>query len=77
MGDGRPSGELLLATGTLDDDNPADCLSVQVEPSSPWQSAACQLRSGRQWHSGPLDTNCRVSIIPMRGRCKFSSSSQS
>lgn len=28
--DGRPNGELLLATGTLEDDNPADCLSVQA-----------------------------------------------
>lgn len=28
--DGRPNGELLLATGALEDDNPADCLVVQV-----------------------------------------------
>ena len=28
--DGRPSGELLMATGAMEDDNPADCLIVQV-----------------------------------------------
>jgi hypothetical protein len=28
--DGRPSGELVLATGRLEDDSPADCLSVRV-----------------------------------------------
>lgn len=28
--DGRPNGELLLATGAMEDDNPADCLIVQV-----------------------------------------------
>lgn len=30
MRDGRPNGELLLATGAMEDDNPADCLVVQV-----------------------------------------------
>ena len=30
MLDGRPNGELLLATGAMEDDNPADCLIVQV-----------------------------------------------
>lgn len=28
--DGRPNGELLLATGALEDKNPADCLTVTV-----------------------------------------------
>ena len=28
--DGRPNGELVLATGTLEDGNPADCLTVRV-----------------------------------------------
>ena len=28
--DGRPNGELLLATGAMEDNNPADCLVVQV-----------------------------------------------
>jgi hypothetical protein len=46
--DGRPNGELLLATGTLEDDNPADCLSVQARPQ-PWQRsgpACCQAGTG-------------------------------
>lgn len=29
--DGRPNGELLLATGSLEDSNPADCLTVRYE----------------------------------------------
>ena len=30
MYDGRPSGELVLATGDLEADNPADHLTMQV-----------------------------------------------
>lgn len=26
--DGRPNGQLFLATGTLEDSNPADCLTL-------------------------------------------------
>lgn len=64
MGDGRPSGELLLANGTLNEDNPADCLSVQVGQQS---LAAFQLCPMRGWRSGTLNTNCPVT----RGKCKF------
>lgn len=28
--DGRPNGEVVLATGRLEDDNPSDCLTVKV-----------------------------------------------
>ena len=40
MFDGRPNGELVLATGALEDKNPADCQTIQVRrhpllPTSP------------------------------------------
>ena len=33
--DGRPNGEMVLATGTVERDNPADYLTMQARPSSP------------------------------------------
>ena len=42
--DGRPNGELLLATGAVEDDNPADCLVVQVcRPTHEYTSYMKQL----------------------------------
>jgi hypothetical protein len=49
--DGRPSGELLLATGALEDDNPADCLSVQARPRP--RQRTCPLSSRRRLSLGP------------------------
>lgn len=70
--DGRPNGELVLATGALEDGNPADCQTVQVLVGSPLATWPClsYVGSSNAVHCFPcprLDGFCSLASIGLNG----------
>lgn len=66
MYDGRPNGELVLATGALEDRNPADCQIVQV-----WALRRASLRACHRRRGTPAPQTAPLFSRGLKGACSY------